>query len=143
MPYKDSRIAQLEQEIDRLNRKNETLESQEAEPTSKIKMESLADVLMQAAQSAIDELNASETDQSSAEMRDPNGDTFDKLFTDPEPEEYRTTDDRIFDTFEQIVNRSIDTLNQVHTDEAVDRFLKYSLSREQWLDQSDYSKLEE
>ncbi len=125
MPYKDSRIAQLEQEIDRLNRKNQALESQEAEPTNEVKMESLFDILDQAAQSAIDELNAQQQDQSSAEMRDSNGDEFGTT------DNYRTTDDRIFDAFEQITNRSIDMLNERHDDATVSRFLQYALAREQ------------
>ena len=54
-----------------------------------------------------------------------------------------STDDRIFETFEQIVNTSIDRLNKIHSDNDVNNFLKYALAREKWFEQSDYTKLSE
>ena len=113
MPYKDAMIRQMEEKIQALHLENDLLKLNSNQKVDEVKFESLMDMLNQAAQDAMDITKAQEEDQSSAEMRDSNGDELwpEDDFGTTESEDFDdaiSTDDRIYQAFEQITNRSID-----------------------------------
>ncbi len=171
MPYKDAMIRQMEEKLQeakiendllklfadkvsaaQLGKSGDTVEAlrelsaslaeQKLNTVAANPAESLMDMLNQAAQDAMDITKAQEEDQSSAEMRDSNGDELwpEDDFGTTESEDFDdaiSTDDRIYQAFEQITNRSIDNLNETHTDEDVKLFMTVALAREQWLQSYD------
>ena len=80
-----------------------------------------------------------EDEQTEASMKDANGEDLESEREDSSI----STDDRIMDTYNQLVNTAIDRLNKAHTDTQIDEFIKITMTREQWLDKQSALRLQE